>query len=102
MIKRVERLHIEYARRQAYQLKELKISLLKSLAQTQNNPIKSRLIYTHKQRYKARHFNISRHQNLCLVTGRSRSVIYLTGLSRHSLKRYALENKVQNLKVGSW
>ena len=102
MIKRVARLHIESARRSSYQLNELKEKLLKSLTQTQNNSLKHRLVYTHKIRNKQSHRGISRQQGLCLVTGRARGVIRLVGLSRHTLKRYALENKVQNLRVGSW
>lgn len=102
MIKRVARLHIETGRRSSYQLYELKDKLLKSLTQTHNNSLKHRLVYAHKARNKQSHRGLSRHQGLCLLTGRARGVIRLLGLSRHSLKRYALENKVQNIRIGSW
>ena len=101
MLKRVEKLKIEYAHRRKFSQLEIKYRLLKSLIDTHNLSSKHKIIYQKKRRKKITKISITRHQALCLLTGRARGVIREFGVSRQSLKRLALENKVQNIKVGS-
>lgn len=101
MIKRLEKLTTEMARRKFFHSLEIKNSLLKSLINTKNNPCMNKLVYAKKKRRNSIQTGICKQRNLCLITGRAKGVIKLLGFSRQTLKRYALKNKVQNFRVAS-
>ena len=44
----------------------------------------------------------TRKQNLCLLTGRSRSVYRKFGISRIMLRKLALEGKIPGMRKASW
>lgn len=102
MNKRTEWLYGEDASRRAYARFELKRTLLKSLLQDHNNAPKQRTAYAAQRRIPTVAYSVTQQYVGCLITGRVRGNVRLLGLSRQTLKRFALENRVQNLRVGSW
>jgi ribosomal protein S14 len=101
MLKRVEKLKIEYAHRKKFSQMEIKYRLLKSLIDTHNLSSLHKIVYQKKLRPKMQAFGVSRQRGACFLTGRAKGVIRFLGFSRHTLKRQALLNKVQNIRVGS-
>lgn len=101
MLKRVERLQVEYAHRKRYLQVEVKHALLKSLIQDHNNDSRYKIIYHKKLRTEMRVIGFSKQRSACALTGRSKGLVRFLGLSRQSVKRCALLNKLQNIRVGS-
>lgn len=89
MIKRLEKISLEMARRKLYHSVDIKTSLLKSLIVNQNNYYVTKLIYVKKKRFNRRPISPCKQRNLCLITGRTQGVIRLVGFSRQTMKRYA-------------
>lgn len=48
-----------------------------------------------------RTIGFSKQRCACFATGRAKGLVKFLGLSRQSVKRYALLNKLQNIRVGS-
>lgn len=101
MLKRVERITVEYGHRKRYFQVEVKNFILKSLIQDHNNHIMYKIAYHKKLRTEMRTIGFSRQRSACFATGRSQGLVRFLGLSRQSVKRYALLNKLQNIRSGS-
>jgi ribosomal protein S14 len=52
--------------------------------------------------FSTRKEKIKRITNICILTGRGKSVYRLSGLSRHMLKRYAQQGKIVGFRSSSW
>lgn len=87
-------------KKKLYLKNELKKKILKSIIQNQNvNPLKRQYAYYNLIKMPNLHYKI---QNVCLLTGRNRSVSNNFFLSRHVLKKMLNINKLQNIKIRSW
>ena len=60
-----------------------------------------KIAYQKKLRTDMRTIGFSKQRSACFATGRAKGVVRFLGLSRQSVKRYALLNKLQNIRVGS-
>jgi ribosomal protein S14 len=81
---------------------ELKKIILKSIIQNFGANDIVRLSAFKKITSFKRKTYISRQNNVCLLTGRMGGVYKLYNLSRHSMKRMAKINMLQNTKIKSW
>lgn len=94
-------IHKDKVRRKKYLKNEIKKLILKSIFQnfqlndiTRSSALK-KITFLHKKNY------ISRQNNMCLLTGRFGGVFKKFDLSRHSIKRIAKFNMLQNVKINS-
>jgi len=79
---------------------ELKRKILKSIIQNQNvNFLKKQYSQYTLVRLP---YNFLKLKNACLIDGRRSSVSNNFFISRHSIKRLANANKLQNVKINSW
>lgn len=99
---RVRFLNIELFNRKKYNKIELKMLLLKSIIQTKNNPLTKKLFFIKKLDIKGFKLSISKQRDFCMSTGRAQGVVNLLSLSRQSVKRRGLINKLQNIQTNSW
>ena len=44
----------------------------------------------------------NQNNNICLKTGKIKSVLNITNLSRHYVKKISIENNLQNFRVNNW
>ena len=81
---------------------EIKKIILKSI--TQNNNVKP--IYRANALYKLskliKKMGISKNNNICLKSGRSKGVYKLTNFSRHYMRTLFIQNNLQNIKISKW
>jgi ribosomal protein S14 len=102
MKNRINNLTIEFLGRKKYKKIETKKILLKCIINTKNIELKKKIFFT-KLLDKTKKFNsIVKQNSMCIHTGRAKGIVNLLGLSRHSTKRYGLQNKLPNIRVGSW
>lgn len=99
---RVRNLTIELCSRRLYKNRELKLMLLKSIIQTKTKSIKYKSFFCSKQKIVTRKINLCKQHDLCMFTGNTKGVMRLVSMSRHSIKKLALTNKIQNIKISSW
>lgn len=95
-------IRVEHLKRIRFIKSELRRKVLKSICV--NNNIKNEIkffSYT-KLRNQSNTFKISRHHKVCLVNGRQRGVFKKFMLSRHVIKDFSKEARIQNLKTISW
>lgn len=87
-------------KRKIYLKEELKKKILKSIVQNQSvKPLVKQYAYYRLIKMSTLPYKI---KNTCLITGRNSSVSNNFFLSRHSLKKLANINKLQNVKIRSW
>lgn len=102
MKNRINNLTIEFLNRKKYKKIEVKKILLKSVIQTKNMEISKKIFFIKSLDKTKKYNSISKQNSMCIDTGRAKGIINLLGLSRHSTKRYGLQNKLPNIRVGSW
>lgn len=87
-------------KRKIYLKNELKKKILKSIVQNQNiKPLTKQYASYNLVKMSVLSYKI---KNTCLLTGRNSAVSNNFFLSRHSLKKLANVNKLQNIKIKSW
>jgi len=80
---------------------ELKRSILKSLILNNNTKNVNRLYANISLRSLPKRTAIAKQHKVCLLTGRQRGAYNKFNLSRHTLKKLGLENRLQNIKTQS-
>ena len=98
---RVRYLSIEFFNRKSYKKNELKHNLLKSIIQNKNNNLIKKLFFLKKLDNLSYRVSISKQRDYCVYTGRAQGIVTLLSLSRQSVKRAALINKLQCIKTNS-
>jgi len=87
-------------KRKIYLKNELKKKFLKSIVQNQSvKPLTRQYASYNLTKIPVLSYKI---KNTCLLTGRNSAVSNNFFLSRHSLKKLANINKLQNVKIKSW
>ena len=81
---------------------EIKKTILKSLIQNKNNKpiIRSTSIYK-LSRLKYTYCK-SKQNNICMYSGKIKSVFNYYKMSRHFIKKVCSENNLQNVKIINW
>jgi len=87
--------------RNCLQRVKLQKRVLKSLLRTRACPLKVKILISHKRHSTPNAGKISKQNTRCAHNGRPRGVFTWVGLSRHTLKRWAGEGRVQNLRSAS-
>ncbi len=87
--------------RENYKKTERSYKLLKHIQNNQLLPFKIRYLATMKI-VKFRNSSISKMVNRCIVTNRGRGVYRPFNLSRHEIKRLALNGEIPGVKKASW
>ena len=98
---------LTYNKKNILKVKLLKIKLLKNLI---NNIIKKSIFHNRNIKKKIRlfaFFNIKRKNsikdnNICLFTGRRKSIMTKLNMSRHQINKISKHVKLQNFKNNSW
>jgi len=93
------KIHKEMFLQKIFIKNEIKTIILKSIIQ--NNNVKP--IYRANALYKlsklTKKMGISKHNNICLKSGRSKGVYKLTNFSRHYMRKLFVQNNLQNIKI---
>jgi len=89
------KLKLDYIKKQ-----EIKLQLLKSIIQ--NKKIKLSIRYYAKILFMKRKNNFFKFKHICLKNNRNAAVFNNFYFSRHIIKDFAIENKLQNIKINSW
>jgi len=92
----------EFLKRKWYIKNELKRAVIKSIQQNlETNPI-TRISTQYQLQKIHRHGFITKHNKICMLTGKRRGINPFFFLSRHMVKRLGTVNELQNIKVKSW
>lgn len=92
----------EFYKRKWYIKHELKLTVIKSIQQNLSIDPITRISTQHQiQKFKRRGV-LSKHNKICMLTGKRRGIHPFFFLSRHMLKRLGTLNELQNIKVNSW
>jgi ribosomal protein S14 len=83
--------------------KELKIIILKSLIQNNNlKPITRSNAFYKLSRLKYIYSKSKQNNNICLYSGKIKSVFNKFKMSRHFIKKFCSDNSLQNNKLINW
>ena len=89
-------------KKKKYLKNEIKKIILKSIIQNKNLKPITRSLAFYKLSQLPLKASISKQYNICLLTGRSKSVYKITNLSRHTMKKLSINGNLQNIKIASW
>lgn len=82
---------------------ELKKLIFKSIIQNKNNKPVLRAFCNYKlSKLNLKHTISKQNNNICLKTGKIKSTLKLTKLSRHYMKKIAINGFLQNFKINNW
>jgi len=81
--------------------KEIKKKILKSIIQNNCLKKKTRFISTIKLQKLLKITKFTKYKNICLSTGKKKSIFNFCNFSRHSIKQYNIKTKLQNIKLKS-
>lgn len=81
---------------------EIKKIILKSILSNKNVKPIIRAYANYKLSLMLSKSSISRQNNVCLKTGRFKSVYKIANLSRHQMKKLFINNNLQNIQVNNW
>lgn len=81
---------------------EIKKIILKSIIQNTNIKPIYRANALYKLSKLIKFLGIAKHNNICLKSGRSKSVYKLTNFSRHYMRTLFIQNNLQNIKISKW
>lgn len=90
-------------RKKIFIRKQIKKIILKSIIQNKNNkPILRSLAYYKYSQTKYSYSITKQNNNLCLYSGKIKSVYKNYNMSRHLIKKISYENNLQNTKIVNW
>lgn len=92
----------ELIKKKNFKKNELKKKILKSIFQNRNSFNKIRLVALLKINKNKKKSSISLQKNLCLFSGKYKSIWRFANCSRHFLKKLNLNGSTTNLKKYSW
>lgn len=82
--------------------KELKKKILKSIIQNNLIKYKIKIISQIKLQKLVKSKTSNKRKNICLLTGKKKSIYNFSNLSRHSIKKLNILSLLQNVKLKSW
>lgn len=105
MIKKTNINNIEknLVKKKNFTKKELKIIILKSIINNKNINPNIRVLCNYKlSKFNSKNWISRQNNNICLKTGRIKGVYKMFNFSRHFIKKLAINNNLQNIKISSW
>lgn len=101
MIQKNKRIFKEVIKKKLSQKKTFKEKIYKSIVHN-NYSYNILKTYNYFKLNKSKKKSISFQRNVCLYTGRYRSIYRYNNISRHTFKKLNLEGRIQNIKNLSW
>jgi hypothetical protein len=81
--------------------KEIKKKILKSIIQNNYLKTKIKIISTIKLQKLLKSLKFTKYKNICLMTGKKKSIYNFCNFSRHTIKQLNIKTKLQNIKIKS-
>lgn len=103
MIKKNYNILHDFYKKKIFLKNEIKKIILKNIIFNKNiNPELRMFAKIKIQKINKNNYISKQNNNICIKTGKIKSVYNMTNFSRHYMKKLAISNNLQNIKISNW